>query len=77
MFSQIPEVRNFGPLLLKINGQDLNKFVYLRVNNADKLFEIIEVENETIICVRMKIDSILPFPFAIYVDHSSWTIERI
>ena len=46
------EVRNFGPLLIKINGQELNKFFYLRVDNSNGLFKVIEVETDEILCVR-------------------------
>lgn len=40
------EVRNFGPLLSKINGKELDKFVYLRINNAKCNLKIISIENE-------------------------------
>lgn len=53
-FTKMFEVRNFGPLLVKINGQELKKFVYLRVNNLNGFFKVIEVETDEILCVRYR-----------------------
>lgn len=46
------EVRNFGPLLPKINGKELGKFVYLRLSNLKGQLKIILVENEEEILVK-------------------------
>ena len=50
---------NFGPLLPKINGHVLGKFIYLRLNYPKGLLEIVSIENETIWLVleRKKGDS--------------------
>lgn len=76
------EVRNFGPLSIKINGQELKKFVYLRVNNLNGLFEVIEVETDEILCVRFNdlninfIIRILMFTYVhiVYQVDSCWSI---
>ena len=47
------EVRNFGPLLPKINGKELGKFVYLRFNNLKGKLKIISIENEEEILVKI------------------------
>ncbi len=48
------ELRNFGPLLPKINGQELGKFVYLRLNYSEGIMEIISIEDESKILVKLK-----------------------
>lgn len=45
-------VRNFGPLLPKINGKELDKFVYLRLNNQCGNLKMISIENEEEILVK-------------------------
>lgn len=46
------ELRNFGPLIPKINGQELEKFVYLRLNNSKGTLEIISIEDDIKILVK-------------------------
>lgn len=50
------DVKNFGPLLPKINGKELRKFVYLRLNNSKGNLKIILIENEEeILVLRAKL----------------------
>lgn len=48
----VEDTRNFGPLLPKINGEELGKFVYLRLNNSKGNLKIIFIENEEEILVQ-------------------------
>ena len=47
------EFRNFGPLLPKINGRELGKFVYLRLNFANGNLKIVSIEDEQVLYVRI------------------------
>lgn len=54
------DVRNFGPLSFKINGhedgeegEEANKFIYLRLNYTQGWLKVISVEKEQTIIVQI------------------------
>lgn len=61
------DTKNFGPLLPKINGKELGKFVYLKLNNSKGNLKIISIENEEELYVNSKEKMIVViFFFRIY-----------
>lgn len=53
LFAEMADnVRNFGPLLPKINGKELEKFAYLRLNNNCGNLKVISIEDEEEILVN-------------------------
>ena len=61
------DTKNFGPLLPKINGKELGKFVYLKLNNSKGNLKIISIENEEELYVNSKEKMIVViFCFRIY-----------
>jgi hypothetical protein len=70
------ELRNFGPLLPKINGQEFGKFIYLRLNYIQGTLEIISIEDESNILVNIVHTNKREF-LHYFVDHTSGIISRI
>jgi hypothetical protein len=73
------DVRNFGPLLPKMNGKELGKFVYLRLNNSKGNLKIISVENEEEILVKILSTSTLNclVVYMYYLVCSKWVNFRV
>jgi hypothetical protein len=59
----MPEIRNFGPLAVTINGRSLGEkqFVYLRFKVSEGLLNVVLVETDEVIHVknRMEVDNLL------------------
>ena len=48
----VEDVRNFGPLLPKINGKEYEKFAYLRLENSLGALKVISIDTEELVLVR-------------------------
>ena len=64
--------RHFGPLLPKINGKELGKFIYLHLSPSEGQLKLILVEDEIPMIVYIDYDQTFLL-FVCFVDCPYWS----